>query len=329
MFILCLFPFSASAAVRKDSGRTLIIPLHVLYQRRARTSGRACETITVRLSPVTWSNSPQFTLPWSTFLVSPVTWKNPVTIGLLGFTRSAGLLRMTRPLSTLHRPTSRLGPRSSAQGRALGLGRTLFSAGQREGLSVKSRSFHSNSAEKRKKRTWVVLFRFIFCRTCFSFLGLLLTPLLWEWGSPLMAPLLLLGEDVLDFLLSLRGGAVPIGVGGGDAGPSRRPFLDLNQAPEPELDLNLPPAPEPEVPQVAAEPEQQPNPLTIEELRAELKVNVKRLRYWQGHRDKVEEALRISVLKEQESNRRKADFAEWMAAVKPELQRWGVWPPED
>jgi len=74
---------------------------------------------------------------------------------------------------------------------------------------------------------------------------------------------------------------------------------------------------------------QQPNPyrnLTREERQVELKTNVKRLRYWQGHLEKLKRALRISLLNEEEPNRRTEAHKRWMEAVKPELEEWGLLP---
>jgi hypothetical protein len=48
-------------------------------------------------------------------------------------------------------------------------------------------------------------------------------------------------QSWLDFLLSyMERWTLSMGGGGSDAGPSRRPVLDLNSPPEPELDLNQP-----------------------------------------------------------------------------------------
>jgi len=132
---------------------------------------------------------------------------------------------------------------------------------------------------------------------------LLITRLLWDWGLPWVAPLVGVFVDWLGLLLSCMDN-VPLSVGGGgsDAGPSSsgRPVLDLNGSPKPELDLNQPPAPEPE-------PEQQPNPyigLGKEQIKEELKKNVKRIRFFQGMLNSWEREREKCIQKERERRER-------------------------
>ncbi|KAI5567026.1 hypothetical protein BDE02_13G061600 [Populus trichocarpa] len=74
-----------------------------------------------------------------------------------------------------------------------------------------------------------------------------MTPLLFNWGLTWGAPFFIFFAEWIDFLLSsMEGFPLSIGGGGSDAGPSRRPVLDLNSTPQPELDLNQPAAHEQE-----------------------------------------------------------------------------------
>ena len=66
-----------------------------------------------------------------------------------------------------------------------------------------------------------------------SLFVLLVAPVLRDWGLAWVAPLVVFLEEWLGFLISSME-RLPLSVGS-DAGPSRRPELDLNQPPAPEL----------------------------------------------------------------------------------------------
>jgi hypothetical protein len=130
---------------------------------------------------------------------------------------------------------------------------------------------------------------FLIKRVILSITLVFITKFLWDWGLTWVAVAPLLGlVEWIDWLLSSMD-PLPVGGGGSDAGPSRRPELDLNQ----------PPAPE---------PEQQPNPyieLRKRQIKEEVKKNVKRLRFFQGMLYYWEKEMEISLQKERESAERK------------------------
>ena len=146
-------------------------------------------------------------------------------------------------------------------------------------------------------------------RMMVSFFFILICPALWDWGFTWVAPFFVFFGDWVDFLLSPMDN-LPLSVGGGgsDAGPSRRPVLDLNSTPEPELDLNQPPA---------QEPEHRPNPssgFSIKALREELRKTVKRLRVAQGLLHYWENLTEIELRKERESREKARLFEEFMSS---------------
>ena len=140
---------------------------------------------------------------------------------------------------------------------------------------------------------------FLIMKNWISISLLWITPVLWDWGLTWVAPFIVVFLDSMDWILSYMD-KFPLSVGGGgsDAGPSRRPVLDLNRTPQPELDLNQPPAPEPA-------PEQQPG-LSRAAFKEELRKTVKRIRVFQGHLNYWERLLEISLQKERESEDRKS-----------------------
>ncbi|KAF7117275.1 hypothetical protein RHSIM_RhsimMtG0002600 (mitochondrion) [Rhododendron simsii] len=156
-----------------------------------------------------------------------------------------------------------------------------------------------------------------------SLILLLLTIGLWDSGLTWVAPLVAVFGDWLDLLLSyMDGWTLSMRGGGSEAGPSRRPVLDLNSSPEPELDLNQPPAQE-----LEEQPEpvpQQPNRSRRREApQDEIRINVKRLRFWNGKLKAWEHQMEIALRKERESNEKKELHRLAMEQIKEFFRRRG------